>query len=123
MTIYCAGAVTRLSFNASLAPLFAAVDNSREGACWPSFSRLIPLSDMDILFTYTNYYDNINQGGNAMPKSVRSMCLVCGEPTTHQLRMINGKAVYVCLMCEAGKSRSIEELERIKKNRKGWRVS
>lgn len=58
-----------------------------------------------------------------MPKRVRSMCPVCGEPTTHQFRMINGKAVYVCLMCEAGKSRSTEELERIKKNRKGWRVS
>ncbi|MFC2016883.1 hypothetical protein ACFLUD_00535 [Chloroflexota bacterium] len=58
-----------------------------------------------------------------MSKRVKSPCSVGGEPTTHELRLINGKDIYVCLMCEAGKSRSKEELERIKKNRRGWQVS
>jgi len=58
-----------------------------------------------------------------MAKRMRLFCKACGEPTTHELRTIDGQIRYVCLMCEAGKSRSNEELGHIKKNRKGWQVS
>jgi hypothetical protein len=56
-----------------------------------------------------------------MAKRMKSFCEACGEPTTHELRTIEGKDVYVCLMCEAGRSRPKEAVERIKKTRKGWR--
>lgn len=57
-----------------------------------------------------------------MGKRVRAYCNNCGEPTTHECRVVDGEETYVCLCCESGKSRSKEEIERIKKQRKGWAV-
>jgi len=56
-----------------------------------------------------------------MSKRVKIYCDACGEPTTHERRLVDDKEVYVCLMCEAGKSRSKENLEEIRRTRKGWR--
>jgi len=55
-----------------------------------------------------------------MARRMRVFCKACGEPTTHERRTVDGQAKYVCLMCEAGKPRSEEELKRIKESRKGW---
>lgn len=55
-----------------------------------------------------------------MAKRIKIFCNACGEPTTHEHRIIDGKEEYRCLMCEAGKSRSEEEVKRIKKTRRGW---
>lgn len=57
-----------------------------------------------------------------MAKRTKIFCNACGEPTTHERRTVDGKVQYVCLMCEAGKSRSEEEVKRIKQTRKGWSV-
>ena len=55
-----------------------------------------------------------------MARKVRTFCKACGEPTTHERRTIDGKPTYVCLMCEAGKSRPKEEVDKIRETRKGW---
>lgn len=55
-----------------------------------------------------------------MAKRVKMYCDACGEPTTHERRIVDGKEQYMCLMCEAGKSRTKEDVERIRQTRKGW---
>jgi len=55
-----------------------------------------------------------------MAKRIKIFCNACGEPTTHERRIIDGKEQYVCLMCEAGRSRTKEDAERIRQTRKGW---
>jgi len=55
-----------------------------------------------------------------MAKRVKMYCDACGEPTTHERRLVDGNEQYVCLMCEAGKSRTKEEVEKIRQTRKGW---
>lgn len=53
-----------------------------------------------------------------MAKRVKLYCDACGEPMTHERRVIDNKEQYVCLMCEAGKSRTKEDVERIRANQK-----
>jgi len=55
-----------------------------------------------------------------MAKRVQAYCDACGETTTHERQMVDGKERYVCLMCKAGKSRTKEDIEKIRQTRKGW---
>lgn len=52
----------------------------------------------------------------------RFACSKCGEPTTHVYKKNDaGTLEWVCLCCESEKSRTPEELAKIKATRKGWK--